>query len=444
MDALYLSRIQFGLTIGFHYIFPTLTIGLAWLIVAMMMHAKRQNDPVARSAARFWTRIFALTFAMGVATGITMEFQFGTNWAAYSRFVGDIFGAPLAAEGIFAFFLESTFLALLLFGEKRLSQRMHVFSAWMVAVGATLSAFWIIVANSWQQTPAGHLVVGNRAELVDFFAAVFNPSTLPRYTHAVTGALIGGTFLVMGISAWHLLHGRHRAVSAYALRLSLIVACIASLAELALGHAHALQVAKTQPAKLAAFEGLFNTQANAPLLLFGIPDAEAGRTDLALELPGWLSIAVSGSADTVVRGLKDFPRDEWPPLLPTFMSFHVMVALGMFFIGFSIVGMVLLWRGRLLKNRVFLWAAVLAIPLPVLAAELGWAAAEIGRQPWIVQGLMKTRDAVSPSLAAGNVWFSIIFFSCLYTILFAVWLFLLLHKVRQGPEDVRAAEKVAT
>ncbi len=438
MDATSLSRLQFGLTIGFHYIFPTLTIGLAWLLVTMMTRAHRRKDPVARAAARFWVRIFALTFAMGVATGITMEFQFGTNWAAYSRFVGDIFGAPLAAEAVLAFFLESTFLALLLFGERRLSPRVHLLSSWMVALGATLSAFWIIVANSWQQTPAGHRIVGDRAVLVDFMAAVFNPSTLPRFAHAVTGALICGAFFAMGVSAWHLLRKQHVAVSGYVLRVALILACAASVVELGLGHWHAVQVAQTQPAKLAAFEGLFETGPNAPLLLFGIPDGEAGRTNFAVGMPGWLSIGVGGSTDTVVQGLNDIPRDLWPPLLPTFTSFHLMVALGMLFIAMSALGVLLWWRGRLVTCRPFLWAVVWVTPLPVIAAELGWAAAEIGRQPWIVQGLMKTRDAASPGVDAGSVLASIVMFGILYAILFGVWVFLLQHKIHQGPQPVDA------
>jgi cytochrome d ubiquinol oxidase subunit I len=292
VDAALLARIQFALTVSFHYIFPSITIGMAWMIVWMLTRHLRTGDPLYQRMARFWIKVFALSFAVGVATGITMEFQFGMNWARYSRFVGDIFGVPLAAEGILAFFLESSFLGILLFGERRVSRRVYWFSSLMVAVGSTLSAFWIVVANSWQQTPAGYQIVNGRAELVDFWAAVFNPSTVERFLHTVDGTLVAGAFFILGLSAWFLLRGQHLEFARRSLSMALVAGFLASALQVPLGHFHAVQVAETQPVKLAAFEGLWETQTNAPLLLFGIPNREQRRTDFALDLPGLLSIGV--------------------------------------------------------------------------------------------------------------------------------------------------------
>ena len=440
MDALFLSRLQFALTIGFHFIFPAVTIGMAWLIFIFMTMYKRSGSAGDRSLARFWIKIFTLSFAMGVATGITMEFQFGTNWAEYSRFVGDIFGAPLAAEGIFAFFLESAFIAILIFGWKRVSVRTLWFSSLMVAVGSTLSAFWIIVANSWQQTPAGYHIVNGRAELTDFMAAVFNPSTIPRFLHTVDATLITGAFFVLGISAWFVLRDRHVEFAKKSFKTALIMAFVTSVLELGLGHYHAVQVATTQPEKLAAFEGLFDTQKRAPVLLFGIPDEEQETVHAAIKIPAGLSLMAFGDAEAEVKGLKDFPRDEWPPLAMTFYPFHLMVALGMFFIGFTALGLFLLWRKKLfsdnLLGRLFLKAALLSIPLPIIANELGWIAAEVGRQPWVVYHLMKTRDAFSTTVPAGQILATIIGFSAVYLLLFFVWIYLLRRQVSRGPETV--------
>lgn len=452
MDAVLLARIQFALTIGFHFIFPPVTIGMAWLITWMFWKYHRTQDGVWRQMGRFWLKIFALTFAVGVATGITMEFQFGTNWAAYSRYVGDIFGAPLAAEGVLAFFLESTFMGLLLFGEKRLSTRMQAVSAFMVAFGSTLSGFWIIVANSWQQTPAGYRELpGGGVELTDFGAAVFNPSTIPRYLHTIDAALVTGSFFMLGLSAWYILKGRHREVAQRSARLALIVAFVSSIALLAIGHGHAIQVGRTQPVKLAAFEGHFETGSNAPMLLFGIPDAEAGETRYSLAVPGGLSMLVGNSPDTVVQGLNDFPRDEWPPLLMTFVSFHLMFLLGFFFIGYTSLGVLLLWRKKLFDlgstvPRLFWRVALFAFPLPIVANELGWIAAEVGRQPWAVWHLLRTEDAVSISVPAWQVLASIIMFTVIYSLLGVLWVFLLKRKLEAGPDPLEgsAAEEVAS
>jgi cytochrome d ubiquinol oxidase subunit I len=444
VDALLLSRIQFGLTVGFHFIFPSVTIGLSWLIVIFMTRWLGSGKEEDGSLARFWIKLFALSFAVGVASGVAMEFQFGTNWADYSRFVGDIFGAPLAAEGVFAFFLESAFLALLIFGWGRVSRRMLWLSSVLVAAGATLSAFWILVANSWQQTPAGYRLVDGRAELTSFLDAVFNPSTVPRFLHTVDATLIAGSFFVMGISAWFLLRGRHTEFAKRSFKPALVIAFVTSVLELGFGHYHAVQVAETQPEKLAAVEGLFETQKRAPALLFGVPDAEEETVHAAVEIPAGLSLLAHFDADAEMTGLKDFPRDEWPPLGLTFYPFHLMVALGMFFIGFTAAGVLLMWRKRIFEGgvlpRLFLKAAVAAIPLPIIANELGWITAEVGRQPWVVYRLLRTSDAFSPAVPARQVLLSLSAFSLLYLLLIFAWIYLLRREMRRGPEPAAAAE----
>ena len=436
MDAVLLARIQFALTIGFHYIFPPLTIGMSWIIVWIMTRYKKTGSDFYRSMARFWIKLFTISFVMGVATGITMEFQFGTNWSEYSRFVGDIFGAPLAAEGILAFFLESTFIGVLFYGWNRVSSKTLWFSSLMVAVGSTLSGFWIIVANSWQQTPAGYHLINGRAELTDFFAAVFNPSTIPRYLHTIDGALITGSFFMIGISAWFILKNRHLEFAKESLKKALIVGFIAAMVQLPLGHYHAIQVAHTQPEKLAAFEGLFETQKGAPLLLFGIPDREEETIHQAIRIPKLLSFLVSGDFNAEVKGLRDFPKDEWPPLGLTFYPFHLMVCLGMYFIGLMALGLILLGMKKLYRSRFFLRLFLISIPLPFIANELGWIAAEVGRQPWIVYHLLKTSQAASIAVPASHILFSIIMFCLIYSLLFCMWIFLLRREIRKGPEEV--------
>lgn len=426
MDALYLSRLQFGFTAFFHFIFPPVTIGLATIIAVFEFLYWRTDQKIYDKIARFWFRIFAITFAVGVASGITMEFQFGTNWSEYSRFVGDIFGAPLAAEGVFAFFLESTFMGLLLFGRDRISRGMRLTASIMVALGSTLSAFWIIVANSWQQTPAGFRIEGGRAVLTDFFAAVFNPSTVPRYLHTVDAAYITGAFFIMGISAYMLLQNKNPEVAKRSMKIALVFALVAVLAQIGIGDLHARQVAVTQPAKLAAFEGMWESQTNAPLNLIGIPSPKRENTGLAIGVPGLLSWLVHGDVDAKIPGLKEFAPADRPPVLPTYWSYRVMIFLAGWFVLMVIWGAVLLGRGRIYTNRKFLKAAYYSMLLPLLVNEFGWFSAEIGRQPWIVQGLLKTSAAVSP-LPAYQILISIALFTVVYGVLLAV----LIHLIRR-------------
>lgn len=438
MDLVLLSRLQFAITIGFHYLYPPLSIGLGVALVVMEGLWLRTRDPRYRELTRFWVRIFGLIFAFGVGTGIVMEFEFGTNWARYSRFVGDIFGGPLAAEGIFAFFLESGFLAVLLFGWDRVGPRLHFFSTLMVCLGAHFSAVWIVVANSWMQTPTAYRIVetaqGQRAEITSFWGAVMNPSSLDRLSHTIMGCWQAGAFFVASVGAWYLLKDRHHHLARTSIRIGLGLGMVASLGQLVTGHGSAVTVAEHQPAKLAAFEGIYASGREADLTILGWVD-EANRTVHGIRVPGLLSVLVGGSRDTYVKGLDDIPADERPPVQATFQFYHLMVAIGMLLILLSWGGGLLAWRGALFRSRRLLWVLVFAVLLPQLANQLGWAAAEVGRQPWIVHGLMRTADAVSPNLAPGQVLLSLVLFTVIYLALFVVFIVLLDQKVRQGPHE---------
>ena len=436
-----LSRIQFAVTIGFHYLYPPLSIGLGLILVFMEGMFLRTGNVIYETMTRFWVRIFGLTFAMGVASGIVMEFQFGTNWSAYSRFVGDIFGAALAAEGIFAFFLESGFLAILLFGWDKVSPRMHFLSTVLVCLGAHFSAVWIIVANSWQQTPAGYHLVENagapRAELISFWEAVLNPSTLARLTHVLLGAYILAGFFVMSITAFYLLRGRHQRFARRALVIGLLVAAFASLAQLVVGDWSARVVARHQPLKLAAFDAIYKTEPRTPMFLFGFPDDERQTVRYGLRIPGLMSLLLHLDMETPVTGLDSRPRDEWPPVALSFQLYHVMIALGLFFVAVTLAGLFHLWRGTLFQQRWYLKLLVPAVVLPYIANQVGWGAAEVGRQPWIVYGLLRTRDAVSPAVKPYEVWVSLVLFTAIYLALFFVFLYVLDRKIRQGPEPLK-------
>ena len=439
MDAVFLARLQFAFTVGFHFIFPPISIGLAWMLCIAEWLGWRKADPDYVRVGKLFGKLFAITFAVGVATGIVMEFQFGTNWSAYSRFVGDIFGAPLAAEGVFAFFLESTFMGLYLFGRDRVSKGLHWFSSLMVAVGATMSAFWIIVANSWQQTPAGFVVRNGRAELTSFYDAVFNPSTLPRYFHVVAASLVTGAFVVAGVAAWHVLRDRDNPVGRRALRLGVGWGlAFAFLEVMPFGHLHAQQVARTQPEKFAAIEGLYTSQTGAPLLVFGIPFSVPPGIKVPVEIPGLLSYMAFGSVEAHVRGIQEFPEQDRPPLWLTFVSFHNMVMLGVYFIGVMALAAYRLFTDRLHGDRWLLKVLVWSIPLPVAACQLGWMAAEVGRQPWIVYHLLRTADAASPTVSTGEIGFSLALFGLVYLALGALWLFLMVRKAKIIPAAAKA------
>jgi cytochrome bd ubiquinol oxidase subunit I len=451
MDVVTLSRIQFAITIMFHYLFPPLAIGIGALLVFLEARYLKTKDQQYEAAAKFWTKIFALNFALGVASGIVMEFQFGTNWAVYSRYVGDIFGSALAAEGIFAFFLESGFLALLVFGWDKVSARMHFLAALMVALGSIFSAIWIIVAISWQQTPAGFVIrdfatpAGNvkRAELTDFWSVVFNPSAMDRLVHVLIGAFILGAFFVLSISAFYLLKNRHVDFARKSFMTALTVAAIASIAALVSGDSQAKVVARYQPAKLAAMEGLFKTTDDgAPMQVFGIPDSKSKVMRFNVEIPGLLSFLAHGDFDKPVSGLDQFEPDTPPVALP-FYSFHIMVGLGMYFIALTIFALWCRMRGTLFQKKWLLWIFVFSVIGPFAANELGWVAAEVGRQPWIVYNQLRTSEAVSRNLAAPQVAGSIVMFCVIYALLFAVWIYLLNDKIQKGPEPVSVPAKTS-
>lgn len=444
LDVVWLSRVQFALTIMFHYLFPPLTIGLGGLIVSLEALYLRTKDLQYEAAAKFWTKIFAVNFAMGVATGLVMEFQFGTNWATYSRFVGDVFGSALAAEGIFAFFLESGFLAVLVFGWDKVSAKMHFFAACMVALGAVFSSIWIVVANSWQQTPAGyHLETVNgytRAVIDNFWEMVFNPSSVHRLAHVLIGCYILAAFFVMSISAYYLLRNRHVDFAKKSFTSALVLGFIMSVAALIQGDLQAKNVAKHQPAKLAAMEAHFVTGTNAaPLYVFGIPDEKEQKVKYGIAIPGMLSFLVHGNFKDPVNGLDKIPRSDWPPVGPTFQSFHIMVGLGMFFIVITALALFYRWRGALFDKRWLLWVFVVSIPLPYIANQIGWVTAEVGRQPWTVYGLLRTSDSVSKAVSAQQTLSSIIMFLVIYALLFAVFLYVLNDKIHHGPDPVTPA-----
>jgi cytochrome d ubiquinol oxidase subunit I len=438
MDVLTLSRIQFGLTIGFHYIYPPLSIGLGLMLVIMEGAWLKTKNPVYHQMARFWTKVFALTFALGVATGIVMEFEFGTNWAAYSRFVGDVFGSALAAEGIFAFFLESGFLAILLFGWDKVGRKMHFFATCMVCLGAHFSAVWIVVANSWMQTPAGYHIVGEgmhvRAEVTDFWAMIFNPSFPIRLFHTLCGAWTAGSFLVISVSSWYLLKNKYPEFARRSLRIGLIVGLVSSLLQALSGHLSGQEVAKYQPAKLAGFEGLYQTVSNTPLVVIGWVDEKNQQTH-GLEIPYGLSFMAHNDFHTPVTGLDAFKPEDRPPVASSFFFFHAMVGLGCAMIGVTALGCFFAWQKKLKEKRWLLWLLVLSILGPELANQFGWFAAEVGRQPWLVYGLLRTPEGLSAVVKAETVLASLILFTFIYFLLFAVFVYLLNDKIQHGPHD---------
>ena len=446
MDALTLARIQFAFTVGYHFIFVPISIGVGLMVVLFERRYYKSGLPEDKAASNFWIKLFTATFAIGVATGITMEFAFGTNWAEYSRFVGNIFGAPLAAEGLIAFFLESAFLGVLLFGRKKVSKRFYYVSAWLVWIGSMLSALWILIANSWMQTPAGYKVEGGKAVLTSFWAAALNPSTAPRYVHTVTAALITGCFVVASISAWYLLKKRHLHLARHGLTMALVIGIVLTIAMPLIGHWQATVVGEHQPIKMAAFENVTKTEANAPLYMLGWVSRQPDGTykTTGVYIPSGLSLMLHLDPNAEVTGLNTVPAADRPPAQIVFQSWHLMIALSFLFILIMLVALVMHIVGRLEKSRWMLWILVVSFPLPIIAIMLGWTATEVGRQPWIVQGLLRTKDAVSPLVSSGQIWTTLGLFGLIYLVLFIAWLRIFLGIIKKGPEeavDVLEAEK---
>ena len=439
MDAVLLARLQFGLTAGFHFLFPPTTLGLSLLVVVIEALYLRTKNEAYKELSVYLVKILGTVFVMGVATGIALEFAFGNNWAAYSRTVGDIFGAPLAAEAVFSFFLESVFLGILVFGRDRVSPKTYRLSAFLVFLGAHLSGLWIIVANSWMQTPAGFRMEGDRAVLADFWQAALNPSTVVRFVHTILGGWITGALVAMAIAAWLMLKGRAAGKAALLMKTSLAVFAAAAVLQLGSGHAHSIQVTRTQPEKMAAFEALWKSEDGAPFTVFGIPDEKNERTLLAVRIPKMLSLLVHFDPNGRVLGLEEFARDERPPVFLPFASYHVMILFGVVFILLGAVGVWLLARKKLASSRRYLKFLLFAVPLPYLANETGWIAAEVGRQPWAVYKILRTSDAVSATVPAGNILFSLILFTAIYALIAVAGLTVLLRTVRGGPGDAATA-----
>ncbi len=440
MDLLLLSRIQFAVTIMFHYIYPPLSIGLGLVIVVLESMYMLTKNPLYHKATKFWVKVFGLVFAIGVATGIVMEFEFGTNWATYSRYVGDVFGSALAAEGVFAFFLESGFLAILLFGWDKVSPFTHWLSALLVCLGAHFSSVWIVVAGSWMQTPAGYHIIGEglkaRAEITDFWAMVFNPSSMERLSHVVFGCWITGAFFVLSVSAFYLLKKRHVEFAKISMKVALSIALVATFAQLWTGRISAEGVARNQPTKLAAMEAHFDANAPADLYLWGWVDEKNQEVKYGLRIPGMLSWLIHGDARKPVVGIKGFKKEDLPPINIVFQTYHLMVAIGIFLIFLTIVCVVCFWRDKLFHTPWLLKILVPSVLLPQLANQIGWMTAEVGRQPWIVYGLLKTSDGLSKAVKADAVMASLVMFTLIYSLLFALFIFLLNDKIQHGPEEI--------
>ncbi|MBC2736330.1 MAG: cytochrome ubiquinol oxidase subunit I [Desulfobacteraceae bacterium] len=437
MDVVMLSRLQFYATSAFHFLFVPLTLGLSWIVAYMETRYVRTGDETYLAMTKFWGKIFLINFAVGVVTGITLEFQFGTNWSGYSAYVGDIFGSLLAIEATAAFFLESTFIGVWIFGWQKLSKKAHAGVAWLIAIGSNLSAVWILIANSWMQHPVGYTIRNGRAELTDFFAVITQKFAMLQIIHVLSSAILLAGFLIMGISAYHLLKKQHIDFFSRSFRIGLVCGLVGSLVVAVEGDFHAKDVTEKQPVKLAAMESLWDTTRQAPIYLFAVPDEENGRNAVELlPIPGVLSFLGHGDFNAEVKGLNDFPRDERPPVLPVFLAFRGMVALGTYFILITLYGM--LRRNKLLESPLLLKAMLFSIPLPYLAIQLGWIVTELGRQPWIVWGMMRTSDAASP-IAASQVIMTLIGFTLVYSLLGFAGYYLIYKHAKQGPVAAQAA-----
>jgi cytochrome bd ubiquinol oxidase subunit I len=445
-SALLVHRLHFAFTITFHYLFPQLTMGLAPLIVVLKTLALRSKDENRRElygqAARFWARIFGINFVLGVVTGIPMEFQFGTNWSLFSRFAGGVIGQTLAMEGVFAFFLESSFLGLFLYGEKRLSPRAHWWSAVAVFLGSWLSGFFIIATDAWMQHPVGYAFNSKGAvELTSFWQLVLNPWAGWQYAHNMSGAAITGSFVMASVGAFYLLAGKYREHAKIFVRVGVVAGCGFSILQLfPTGDGQGRMIARNQPVTLAAMEALFATQPGAPLVILGQPDVNQRRIDNPLVVPEMLSELTYRRWQAQVQGLGAFPPNLWPDNIPLlYYSYHIMVGLGTVFIAIMGVSAFLLGRGKLFDARWMLWILLLSLPFPYIANTAGWMTAELGRQPWLVYGLMRTADGYSKLVSAGNGMFTLLGFMGMYLVMGVLFLFLIHHEIERGPAADSAA-----
>jgi cytochrome d ubiquinol oxidase subunit I len=446
MDALVLHRIHFGFTVTYHYLFPQLTMGLALLIVALKTVALLKHNESYNQAARFWAKIFAVNFLIGVVTGIPMEFQFGTNWAQFSRTTGGVIGQPLAMEGVFSFFLESAFLGLFLFGEKRLSSWGHCAAAFFVFFGSWMSGFFIIVTNAWMQHPVAYSVLPNGSyEVTSFWGLLTNPWALLQYAHNMSGAVTTGSFVMAAVGAFYLLENKFSEYGRIFVRVGVIAGIISCITQIfPTGDLHGRYMAKHQPAAVAAMEGLFHTQKGAPIVLMGQPDEERQTIDNPLVVNHVLSFLIYGTTRAEVKGLDQIPRDQWPSPLPLlYFSYHIMAGLGTYFVLLMVVAAFLLWRDKLFTTNWVLWLLMLSFPLPYVANTAGWMTAEIGRQPWVVYGLIRVSEGYSKNVSAGNALFTLLGFMGVYTLLSILFVVLVYRTISAGPEPARGQEKAS-
>jgi cytochrome d ubiquinol oxidase subunit I len=431
-----LSRIHFAFTIMFHYIFPQLTMGLALLIVILKTSAVIRDDEHYHQAARFWARIFAINFVMGVVTGIPMEFQFGTNWATFSQLTGGVLGQPVSMEGVFSFFLESAFLGLFLFGEKRLSKWAHWATAVAVFAGSWLSGYFITMANAWMQHPVAYkrLADGTFAPS-SFWGLLLNPWGLLQYMHTMSGAVITGSFVMAGLGAFYLLSHKHEDYARIFVRIGVIAGVTACIFQVfPSGDEHGRYLAHHQPVTAAAMEGLFRTEKGAPMVVIGQPNPELKTIENPIAFKGLLSFFVYGTFSAEVKGLDAYPREDWPDNIPLlFFTYHIMVGLGTILLAVMLVCAFLLWRRKLFDYRWPLWALLLCVPFPYIANIAGWVTAETGRQPWLVYGLMRTREGFSRMVSTGDTWFTLLGFMGLYGLLSMLFLFLVQETIKEGP-----------
>lgn len=448
MNELLLARWQFGITTVYHFLFVPLTLGLSVLVAIMETLYVKSGNENYKKMAKFWGKLFLINFAMGVVTGIVQEFQFGMNWSSYSRFVGDIFGAPLAVEALAAFFLESTFIGLWIFGWDKLSKKLHAATIWLVALATNLSAFWILVANSFMQAPVGYVLRNGRAEMVDFFALLTNPHVWYQFPHTVLSGFCTAAFFVMGISAYHLLRKNRLEIFTPSFKMALVFGVISVLLVAGIGHAQGQYLVEAQPMKMAAAEALWETADPAPFTAIAIIDEENQTNTFELQIPKLLSFMVHNRFSGEVQGIKEIqaqyeaeygPGNYVPPVAPVFWSFRLMVAAGGLMTLLALYGLYLTLKGKLLESSAYLKLMVGAIVLPYIANIGGWLMAEIGRQPWIVQGLMRVEEGLSPTVSAGAVLTTLIGFTLIYGILAVIDLYLLIKYAKQGPEDVSPA-----
>ena len=434
-----LHRLQFAFTISYHYLFPQLTMGLALIIVVFKTLSILRNSPLANGSAQFWGRIFGINFVFGVVTGIPMEFQFGTNWSQFSQRTGGLIGQPIAMEGVFSFFLESAFLGLFLFGERRLSKWGHWAAGFLVFLGSWLSGYFIIVANAWMQHPVAYRVLGNGTyDVTSFLALLNNPWAILEYMHTMSGAVITGAFVVAATGAFYLLTDRYRDYGRMFLRMGVITGLISCLLQVfPTGDALGKYTAHNQPTAMAGMEGLFHNERGAPLVILGQPNVEQQRIDNPFIVNRMLSFLIYGTATAEVSGLDSFPRQDWPTNIPLlYYAYHIMAGLGTAFVALMGVAAFLLWRGKLFTTRSVLWALMLSFPFPYIANTAGWMSAELGRQPWLIYGLMRTQEGYSANVLEGNTLFTLLGFMGLYALLSVLFILLMYRELDHGPEDV--------